>query len=101
MGSYITFPELLIWLPVLAGILCFIAGKENSAKTIAMFSSLIVLAISVATLFYTDKKLCADACYPAMMTAEEWNNFKLNLNNISKDCYFLIIFSFKFLKTKH
>ncbi len=56
MGSYITFPELLIWLPVLAGILCFIAGKENSAKNIAMFSSLIVLAISVATLFYTDKK---------------------------------------------
>ena len=40
---------------------------------------------AIPALFYTDKKLCADACYPAMMTAEEWNNFKLNLNNISNE----------------
>ncbi len=56
MGSYITFPDLLIWLPLLAGIICFIARKENSAKSIAILSSLLVLGISVATLFYTDEK---------------------------------------------
>lgn len=56
MGSYITFPELLILLPILAGIFCFISRKENSAKYIALGFSFIVLAVSVATLFYTDKK---------------------------------------------
>ncbi len=56
MGSYITFPELLILLPLLAGITCFIAGRESSAKSIAIFSSLLILGISVATLFYSDDK---------------------------------------------
>lgn len=56
MGSYITFPDLLIWLPLLAGILCFITGREKSARTVALFTSLVILGISVATLFYTDDK---------------------------------------------
>lgn len=54
MGTYITFPELLIWLPVLAGILCFFTKREQTAKIIALVFSLIVLAISITSLFYTD-----------------------------------------------
>ena len=54
MGSYITFPELLIWLPMLAGILCFISKREQSAKSIALIFSLVILGISAVSLFYTD-----------------------------------------------
>ena len=56
MGTYITFPELLIWLPLLAGILCFFTKRDNPAKTIAVLFSLITLAVSVASLFYTSSK---------------------------------------------
>ena len=56
MGSYITFPELLIWLPLLAGILCFFTKREQSAKSLALLFSLIILFVSVASLFYTDAK---------------------------------------------
>ncbi len=56
MGSYITFPELLIWLPLLAGILCFFTKKEQAAKTLSLIFSLIVLIVSVTALFYTDSK---------------------------------------------
>ncbi|MEO6488626.1 MAG: NADH-quinone oxidoreductase subunit M [Ferruginibacter sp.] len=56
MGSYITFPELLIWLPLLAGIICFFAKKEHAAKSIAILFSLILLGISATSLFYTDAK---------------------------------------------
>ena len=56
MGSYITFPELLIWLPLLAGILCFFTKKEQAAKTLSLIFSLIVLVVSVTALFYTDAK---------------------------------------------
>lgn len=56
MGSYITFPELLIWLPLLAGIICFITKTTQSAKTVAIFFSLIILAISVVSIFYSDDK---------------------------------------------
>ncbi len=54
MGSYITFPELLIWLPLLAGIMCFFLKGEGSAKTWATLASLIILAVSVASLFYAN-----------------------------------------------
>jgi NADH-quinone oxidoreductase subunit M len=54
VGSYITFPELFIWIPIFAGIICFFLKGEKSAKTWATVASLLVLAVSVASLFYTD-----------------------------------------------
>ncbi|RYY48593.1 MAG: NADH-quinone oxidoreductase subunit M [Chitinophagaceae bacterium] len=47
-----TFPELLLWLPLLAGIACFFF-KGKSAKNWAILASMLVLAVSVASLFYT------------------------------------------------
>lgn len=56
MGTFITFPELLIWLPLLAGILCFIVKNETPAKAIALFGSLAVLAVSLVSLHYINKQ---------------------------------------------
>ena len=56
MGNYITFPELLLWLPLFAGIFCFFVKNEVIAKNIALFSSLLVLGIALTTLCYTDPK---------------------------------------------
>ncbi|MFN8246953.1 MAG: NADH-quinone oxidoreductase subunit M [Ferruginibacter sp.] len=56
LGTYITFPELLIWLPLLAGILCFFTGSEKAARGLAIAGSLLVLAVSIATLFYTNNE---------------------------------------------
>ncbi len=56
MGNYITFPELLIWLPLLAGVLCFFTKREQAAKSVALIFSLIILGISAASLFYTGAK---------------------------------------------
>ncbi len=54
MGSYITFPELLILIPLLGGILSFSFKNDGLAKTSALVFSLAVLTVSVATLFFTD-----------------------------------------------
>ncbi|MBS1734517.1 MAG: NADH-quinone oxidoreductase subunit M [Bacteroidetes bacterium] len=59
MGKFITFPELLIWLPLLGGILSFFAKKGQSAKSLALFVSLLVLAVSAASLFYTGDKFAS------------------------------------------
>ncbi len=56
MGTFITFPELLMWLPLLAGICCFAVKSENAAKAIALFGSLAVLAVSLSTLAFIDVK---------------------------------------------
>lgn len=54
LGTYFTFPELLMWIPLVAGIICFFLRRDGLAKSVALFASLATLAVSVATLFYTD-----------------------------------------------
>ncbi len=54
LGTYITFPELLIWLPLIAGILSFFIQKEATAKNWALFASIGTLMISLASLMYSD-----------------------------------------------
>ncbi len=51
---WITFPELLIWFPLVAGLVAFIIRKENAVKNWAILASLITLGISVVSLVYAD-----------------------------------------------
>ncbi|GAB2817873.1 complex I subunit 4 family protein [Ferruginibacter profundus] len=50
------FPELLIWSPLIAGLLCFIIKNDKNSKAVALFSSIVTLAISFASLIYADDK---------------------------------------------
>ena len=52
MGTFITFPELLLYLPLLAGIICFFIKDEKRAKAIAFGGSLLVLGVALVSLFY-------------------------------------------------
>lgn len=54
LGTYFTFPELLLWIPLLAGIICFFMHREPAAKSLALIASLLTLTVSVTSLFYTD-----------------------------------------------
>lgn len=56
MGTFITFPELLLWLPLLAGIICFFVKTETAAKAVAFGGSLVVLGVALSSLCYTDAK---------------------------------------------
>ncbi len=52
------FPELLIWSPLIAGLICFIIRQDKNSKAVALFSSFITLIISVASLLYAkDRQL--------------------------------------------
>ena len=55
MGTFITFPELLLWLPLLAGIICFFIKDIKIVKAIAFAGSLLVLGVALISLFYTSK----------------------------------------------
>ncbi|MBL7702755.1 MAG: NADH-quinone oxidoreductase subunit M [Ferruginibacter sp.] len=62
---WITFPELLIWFPLVAGLVAFIIRKEKAVKNWAILASLITLSISIVSLVYAD------------------NTKHLHLNNVS------------------
>ncbi|MBX3241954.1 MAG: NADH-quinone oxidoreductase subunit M [Chitinophagaceae bacterium] len=52
----ITFPELLLWFPLISGLIAFFLKKGNSAKNWALVSSFITLAIGITSLFFLDNK---------------------------------------------
>lgn len=51
---WITFPELLIWFPLIAGLVTFVIRKEKTVKAWAIIASLITLGVSVVSLLYAD-----------------------------------------------
>lgn len=56
LGTYITFPELFILIPLLGALLCFGFKSPNGSKNIALATSLITLVAAFAGLFFTDEK---------------------------------------------
>ncbi len=54
LGKYITFPELLLWFPLVTGLFVFFIKEQKNVKAWALFSSLVTLVISVISLCYTD-----------------------------------------------
>lgn len=52
---FITFPELLIWFPLLSGLVAFFLTKGDAAKRWAVVSSFITVAIVAISFFFTDK----------------------------------------------
>jgi len=49
---WITFPELMIWFPLVAGLVTFFIKEERRVKTWALFASIITLCISAASLVH-------------------------------------------------
>ena len=54
LGTYYTFPELLLWIPLVTGLITFFIKNNTSVKAWALFSSLATLAVSVISLYYSD-----------------------------------------------
>ncbi len=53
LGTYITFPELLIWFPLVAGlIMLFLQREKQASKRLALISSLFTVTVSVISLCY-------------------------------------------------
>ncbi|MES2429584.1 MAG: NADH-quinone oxidoreductase subunit M [Bacteroidota bacterium] len=55
-GYSVTFPHLLVFVPLIAGLIIFFIKKENSAKAISLFASIVTLSVSCFSLCYADNK---------------------------------------------
>lgn len=54
LGTYYTFPELLIWIPFITGLIAIFIKNAKSVKMFALLSSIATLVVSVISLCYTD-----------------------------------------------
>ena len=55
-GNYITLPHLLIFFPLISGLLIFFVKKDDLAKNLALFASIVTFGISVSSLYYSNNK---------------------------------------------
>ncbi len=54
LGKYVTFPELLLWLPIVGGLLAFSIKDQKKVRSVAMVFSILTLAVSICSLFYSN-----------------------------------------------
>jgi NADH-quinone oxidoreductase subunit M len=57
LHGWISFPDLLIWLPLFSGLVTFMLRKEHQVRAWSLLASVATLGVSVLSLFYTDDRL--------------------------------------------
>jgi NADH-quinone oxidoreductase subunit M len=55
-AAFDNFPSLLIWLPLVAGVLSFFIKKEGAPRNISLLSSILSLAIVIASLLFSGQQ---------------------------------------------
>jgi NADH-quinone oxidoreductase subunit M len=87
-------PELLIWSPLIAGLLIFIFRSQSQSKAIAMASSIITLVISFATLIYADDKYLSGLADNYVWLKYMGASFNIGLDGMGRLLTLLTAFAF-------
>jgi NADH-quinone oxidoreductase subunit M len=98
-GDSITFPHLLIFFPLIAGLVTFFLQKESTVKAWALFASIITLLVSIASLYYS-----SNAEYSGQTFSYEWlkylgSSFAVSLDGMGRILTFLTAISFPIIFT--
>lgn len=95
LGKYITFPELLLWFPLVTGLVAFFIKEQKNVKAWALFTSLITLGISVASLCYADNTKYFTYNYVSYVWLQYiGSNFAVGLDGMGHMLTFLTALSF-------
>ncbi|MEO6681557.1 MAG: NADH-quinone oxidoreductase subunit M [Ginsengibacter sp.] len=54
LGTYFTFTELLLWIPLVTGLIAFFIKDSRKVKTFAILSALATLVVSIIALTFSD-----------------------------------------------
>ena len=96
-GDSITFPHLLIFFPLVAGLITFFLRKEATAKAWSLAASILTLAVSIASLCYA-----SNAAYSGQTFSYEWmkylgSSFAVGLDGVGRILTFLTALSFSLI----
>lgn len=93
-AAFDNFPALLIWLPLIGGLLSFFITNERSVKSWSLLSSILTLALFAVSLFYTDQKHYALNSVSYVWLPEIGSSFALLLDGMSRILCLLTAVSF-------
>ena len=94
LSAFDNFPALLIWLPLIGGVIAFLLKNESTVKTWALFSSILTLIVMGVSLMYTEPKdyLLNQVSY--IWLKDLGSNFGLMLDGMSRILCLLTAISF-------
>ena len=92
--AFDNFPALLIWLPLIGGLVSFFIKDEKSVKNWSLLSSVLTLVLMGATLMYTDQKYYALNSVSYVWLPEIGSSFSLMLDGTSRILCLLTAVSF-------
>ena len=92
--AFDNFPALLIWLPLLSGLICFFIKEQRAAKAWSLFSSIVTLTLMVVSLFYNDSKYYALNSVSYVWLPDIGSSFSLMLDGMSRILCLLTAISF-------
>ena len=90
----IRFPDLLIWFPLIAGLVCFIIRDEKKARAWALLSSIITLIISLASFYFAHNRELSGLGFTYEWMKYVGANFAVGLDGMGRLLTFLTAISF-------
>lgn len=90
----ITFPHVLIFFPLLAGLITFLFKKDATVKSWALFSSIITLCISLLSLYYANNKALSGLDFNYEWLKYIGASFSVSLDGMGRLLTFLTAISF-------
>lgn len=93
-AAFDNFPALLIWFPLLGGLVSFFIKEEKTVKTWALFASIATLALVCVSLLYTDQKHYSINAVSYVWLPELGSSFALMLDGMSRILVLLTAIAF-------
>ncbi len=95
----ITFPHVLIFFPLLAGVITFFLKKHVAVKNWALFSSIITLGISLVSLYFANNTTLSGLDFNYEWIKYIGASFSVSLDGMGRLLTFLTAFSFPIIIT--
>ena len=90
----VTFPHVLIFFPLLAGLITFLFKKDAAVKSWALFSSIITLCVSLLSLYYANDNALSGLAFNYEWLKYLGASFSVSLDGIGRLLTFLTAISF-------
>ena len=93
-AAFDNFPALLIWLPLIGGLVSFFIKNEKSVRNWALLSSIATFALVMVSLLYTDQKHYILNSVSYVWLPELGSSFSMMLDGMSRILVLLTAVSF-------
>lgn len=93
-AAFDNFPALLIWFPLVGGLISFFLKEERTVKAWSLFSSLLTLGLLVTSLFFTGKDHYLLNAVSYVWLPEIGSSFTIVLDGLSRLLVMLTAISF-------